>query len=219
MLGFAQLEAQARQRQLTISAGLAPPALAHAPNLPKGTATLLLLSPDEPAFWPRFITSAEFNDGAQDPMDRWSNRVISEWANAIGAQPLFPFSGPPYHPFVQWALASGHAHGSPLGMLVHAKAGLFLSFRGAIALPYEIKLPSPTSRPCDTCKDQPCLTACPVSAIGRDVYDTVTCRTYLKTNTTNDCLTSGCRARRSCPSGKKHGRLDAHSAYHMTHFL
>jgi len=216
---LAVLEHQARRRHLSITAALDADQCAARDDLPPGTQTLLMLSPDEPAFWPMFTASPEFLDGQSDPMDRWSTRVIGEWAEELGATPLFPFGGPPYQPFIGWALASGYAHSSPVGMLVHAQAGLFLSFRGALALTEAITLPDPPAHPCDACPDRPCLTACPVNAFGPEGYDTTSCRTYLEALPGNDCMTQGCRARRACPIGKTYGRLNSHSSYHMSQFL
>jgi len=61
--------------------------------------TILLIGPHEPAFWPHFIQCAEYQDGAPDPLDRWSTRIITGVADDIDAEPLFPFGGAPFHPF------------------------------------------------------------------------------------------------------------------------
>ena len=74
-------------------------------GLPKGTKTLLLLGPAEPGFWPHLKTQGEW--GSEDPVDRWSRRVIGQVACDLGAKALFPFGEPPYHPFYRWALKSG----------------------------------------------------------------------------------------------------------------
>ncbi|WP_407495119.1 ferredoxin [Pseudooceanicola sp. MF1-13] len=215
---LAQLERQANQQHLTITAALGTDKCATRDDLPPGTQTLLMLSPDEPRFWPMFIDTPEYRDGQPDPMDRWSRRVIDALAAKLGATPLYPFGGPPFQPFIGWALASGFAHSSPVGMLVHDRAGLFLSFRGALALSQAIDVPAPGPSPCTSCADRPCLTACPVSALGGAGYDTKSCKSYLVGTPDNDCMSSGCRARRACPIGKSYGRVEAHSAYHMSQF-
>lgn len=198
-------------------AGAFHPAPAHA--CPKGTGTLILLSPHEPAFWPAFTASAEYRDGSPDPMDRWSARVISQLAEGLGATPLFPFGGPPFHPFYAWALASGRVWASPVRLLVHDAAGLFISFRGALALPQRIDLPGTAmSAPCDTCVDRPCLTACPVAALGAEGYDVPACRAYIAGSSGRACIDSGCAVRRACPISQRHGRLPVQSAFHMKAF-
>ena len=219
MTSLADLSQEAGRRHLRVTAGLDSARCATRSDLPGGTRTLILLSPDEPGFWPAFTASEEYRDGAPDPMDRWSRRIIGSWADQIGAPPLYPFGGPPFHAFIAWALASGHVHQSPVGMMVHPTAGLFLSFRGALALRDAIDLPPPVPSPCDSCATRPCLTACPVAALGPDGYDVPRCKAYLRDTPGNDCMSEGCRARRACPNGRAHGRVPAHSAFHMTHFL
>lgn len=61
--------------------------------------TVVLLGPDEPQFWSEFEDSSEYRDGAPDPMDRWSARVIGDWAREIGGKPIFPLVAHPMHHF------------------------------------------------------------------------------------------------------------------------
>ena len=75
---------------------------------PKGCKTLILLGPRDQHFWPIFANSPEKTDGAPDPLDRWSERVVSDLAKKLGARAVFPFGGPPYAPFYSWALRCGN---------------------------------------------------------------------------------------------------------------
>lgn len=216
--GLNDLERAAQARFLTISCGLDAATCAARDDLPPGTRSLLLLSPHEPAFWPAFTASAEWLDGQANPMDSWSARVIGGWAQELGAQALFPFGGPPFSPFLSWARASGRVFTSPVGMLVAPGMGLLTSFRGALALSRAVEVPPPVPSPCDGCA-APCLTRCPVSALGTlRGYDVPACKAHLRT-AGEACLEGGCLARRACPAGAAHGRMAAHSAYHMRHFL
>lgn len=186
---------------------------------PAGTGTLLLLAPREPQFWPAFTESPEYRDGAPDPMDRWSARVIGALAHDLGAKALFPFGGAPFHPFYSWALASGRAWASPVRLLVHDTSGLFISYRGALALPGRLKIPTPTATtPCKTCVQKPCLTACPIGALGPDGYDVPSCRAHIAGNAGRECIQGGCLTRRACPISARHGRLPEQSAFHMRAF-
>ena len=212
---YEELETQAARRHLTILGGFHP---SGDPNLPADCKTLLMLGPKEPQFWPAFQTSPEWRDGRPDPMDRWSTRVIGSWANDIQATPLFPFGGPPFLPFFTWATKTGRVHQSPVMLLVHDTAGLFVSFRGALALPYHLDLPERPAKPCDTCIEKPCLTACPVDALDGAGYDVPRCKDFLATPQGADCMSQGCAARRICPVSASFPRVDAQSAFHMAAF-
>ena len=119
-----------------------------------GEGTIVLLGPAEPGFWPHVTASPEFCDGEPDPLDRWSARVVKRIAANAGGEALLPF-GTPARPFTRWALRSGQAFVSPVLLLVHARAGLFVSYRGAVLLPKLLELPNPPARPCDACKAKP----------------------------------------------------------------
>jgi epoxyqueuosine reductase len=203
----------ARKHALAVLGGLHP---GPGDGAPPGCGTLVLLGPDEPDFWNVFAVSPEYRDGAPDPLDRWSRRVIGALAESVGAAAVFPFGGPPYAPFVAWAQRSGRAWPSPVGLLVHDVAGLFVSYRGALALPDRLPLPGPGRRPCDSC-DAPCLTACPAGALNGSGYAVADCRAFLDTAAGADCMGRGCAVRRACPVGRGR-RLAAQSAFHMADF-
>lgn len=187
-------------------------------DVPPGTGTLVLLGPKEPGFWQGFAASPEYGDGAPDPMDRWSARVIAALARDMGATALFPFGGPPWRPFIRWAQRSGRAWPSPVGLLVHDRAGLMVSYRGALALPARLALPAPTPNPCATCATRPCLTACPVDALAATGYDVPVCKAYLDTPQGTQCRDRGCAVRRACPISQGYGRRTRQSAFHMRSF-
>lgn len=186
--------------------------------VPDGTKSIVLLGPLEPGFWSHFTDQPEFSGQQSDPIDGWSSRVITQLAADLNGAAIFPFGGPPYAPFISWALRSGRAWNSPVSLLVHDTAGLFVSFRGAIALPYALPPALAGSSPCDSCAGQPCLTACPVVALTPTGYDLRTCHDYLETNPGRNCMDAGCAVRRACPLSKTYGRLTAQSAYHMKAF-
>lgn len=186
--------------------------------LPEGTKTLLLLGPSEPGFWPHLTAQPEWQDGGADPVDRWSRRVIGQAACTLGAKAVFPFGGPPWHPFYQWALRSGRAWDSPVRLLVHDQMGLFASYRGALALKEVISLPPPPTKPCDSCTAKPCLTACPTAALTANGYDLPACHAFLDSPQGANCMNSGCGNRRACPISQAYARLPEQSAYHMRQF-
>ncbi|MBT8460070.1 MAG: ferredoxin [Boseongicola sp.] len=182
-----------------------------------GDGTVVLLGPSEDGFWPNFRASPEYNDGDDDPLDRWSERVICKASAELGAEPRFPF-GTPHYPFLSWAIRSGRAWPSPVHLLVHDTAGLWVSYRGALILPERLDLPPHANNPCDTCDDKPCLTACPVGALTSQAYDLPACHSYLDTFPGRACMETGCAVRKACPQSQKHHRIEAQSAFHMDAF-
>lgn len=183
-------------------------------GLPAGTRSVILLGPLEPGYWPHVTAQPEW--GGADPIDRWSRRVIGGMACKLGAKALFPFGGPPYQPFYQWALRTGRVWESPVKLLVHDGQGLLVSFRGALALREVVEVPG-AMRPCEGCA-QPCLSACPVGALGAAGYNLPACHQFLDQPGGADCMNSGCGVRRACPVSQGYARLAEHSAYHMGMF-
>lgn len=189
-------------------------------GLPAGTRSVLLLGPLEPGYWPHVTSQPEWAqflaENRPDPIDRWSRRVIGQMACDLGAKALFPFGGPPYHPFYQWALRSGRVWDSPVRLLVQAEQGLLVSFRGALALKERVEVPAAVS-PCVGCA-RPCISACPAGALGAEGYDVPACHAYLNQPAGADCMNFGCAVRRACPVSQGYARLAEHSAYHMGTF-
>lgn len=210
---LSQIEALADSLALDLLGGFHPDAAAKAPPSCK---TLLLLGPS-PTFWTEISNAPEMSDGQTDPIDRWSVRVISALADELGGTAAFPFGGPPYQPFYSWAMQTGRIWSSPVKLAVHDTHGLFVSFRGALLLPYRLDLPQTrATSPCDTC-DKPCLTACPADALSANGYELDACHTYLDSPNGAECMTTGCAVRRACPVGKGKRHPDQ-SAYHMSVF-
>lgn len=207
------LTARLSENGLRVSGVLTPE---PADGLAERFKTLVLISPSEPAFWDMFSASSEALDGAPDPVDRWSRRVIGSLACDLGGKAYFPFGGPPHRPFYSWALRSGSVAASPVSLLVDGTAGLFVSFRGALALPDDVEtsLPPP---PCNTCIDRPCTTACPASALNQDGYNVPACHRWLDTPNGETCLAGGCLVRRACPVGAAN-RPEQQSSYFMRQF-
>ena len=171
--------------------------------------------------WDLFAASPEAQDGDEEPMDRWSLRVVTALAKEADATPLFPFGGPPYQPFLRWAAATGKIWSSPLGMSIHAERGLWMSFRGALGFSdlKENLTAATAERPCDTCNDKPSLSTCPVEAFAHGVYDVPTCVSHIETPGGVDCLGRGCKARHACPVGRDWAPRPAQAAFHMGAYL
>lgn len=187
-------------------------------QLSPGLKSLVLLSPADD-FWSVFTRSAEFQDGATDPMDRWSLRTISGLADLVEGVALFPFAtatAPPA-PFFGWAQRSGRAWPSPVHLLTSADMGLNLSYRGAVGLRHDTAIAYPeVGRPCDGCH-APCLSACPAGALTSAGYDVPACKSHLAEHPEGPCKRAGCLVRRACPVST--AQAAAHARFHMDAFL
>ncbi len=178
--------------------------------------TILLVGPNEPDFWRIFIKSEEYNDDEPHPLDRWSKRVMEKIAGKENTEVYFPFDKTEIWPFYSWALQCSEITASPIKLLVHNKKGLFLSFRGAIGLDFEIKEKRKTQGVCKTCH-KPCIISCPVSALTPKGYNVKKCKEYLASTEGIECR-NGCLVRRSCPFGSNL-RLPKQSEFHMKEFM
>lgn len=183
-------------------------------------ATLLLIGNVGSSLWPAFSASPEAADGRPDPLDRWSRRVARAIAYDAGAEPLFPFGGPPYLPFQRWALRAEPVAPSPLGILIHPDYGLWHAYRAALAFAVRLDLPrpDPRPRPCDSCADRPCLAACPVGAFDGDRYDVPACISHLAAAPSSSCMSGGCLARSACPVGRAFAYEAEQARFHMRAF-
>lgn len=187
-------------------------------ELSQGTLILLGCGAE---FWPIFTSSPEYLEARSDPVDRWSTRVVGRLAADLGATAYFPFGGPPYAPFVDWALASGRAFTSPSHMMVHDEVGMLISFRGALHFDQNFDIPPPplAHSPCATCTTQPCLNTCPAAALVEcGPYDLAACHHHLETPAGVACMTQGCLARCACPLSQGAGRPIEQTAHHMRYF-
>lgn len=182
--------------------------------------TLVLIGNAGPAMWRRFEAYA-YADEAPHPLDRWTERTVTPIAGALGARALFPFGGPPHHPFQRWAQRAEPVHPSPLGLLIHPDFGLNHAYRAALIFPERLALPAPARRPspCASCADRPCLAACPVGAFSVERgYDVPACTAHIRSAEGAECRGDGCLARRACPVGQAYAYDREQAAFHMAAF-
>ncbi len=222
-MDFSDIETALTRQGLIARGGFHPEAEDRVPALPSGQPahTLILAGNAGPAMWRVCAKAPEFADASSDALDRWSTRVLSALADQLGAMALFPFGGPPYLPFVPWAKRAGPLAESPLGILIHPDYGLWHAYRGALAFAERIDLPPRDGRvrPCDTCVDKPCLTACPAGAFSGAGYDVPACVKHISRPDGADCMDLGCRARRACPVGRSYAHETVQARFHMDAFL
>src|SRR5512132_2037150 len=73
--------------------------------------------------------------------------------------------------------------------------------------------------PCETCREEPCLAACPVGAFRAEGYDVPACIARLRSPSGRACLARGCKARRACPIGRARRYEPPQAEFHMHGFL
>ncbi len=172
------------------------------------------------SYWPVFSSSPEFNDGEDHPLDRWSRRVAAVIADEFDLVPVFPFDGPPYLPFLQWAQRAEALSPSPIGVLMHPGYGLWHSYRFALlGAEFPAQTASANDSPCLTCADKPCLRRCPVDAFDGSGYDVPACSAYLRANPLAECHALGCLARFACPVATELRYLPEQGRFHLQAFL
>lgn len=187
-------------------------------GVPAGLATLLLLGPADAGMWQAFRGAPEYADGKADPLDRWSRRIVEALAARLGGTALFPFGGPPWHPFQRWATRGEGAVVSPVAMQATPRRGLWASYRGALGFAERLALPPrPGADPCRGCP-APCLAACPVDAFAGGAYDIRRCVSHVLGAEGRACR-AGCLVRASCPAGAAVELPPAQSTFHMRAFL
>jgi hypothetical protein len=199
-------------------------------------------------FWPHFKASAFFSDGQPDPLDRWSRAIGDALARRFGGVALYPFDGPPYHPFQQWADRAEPTQASAMLLRIHPEHGLWHAYRFALALPARAlpaaaqgaepaPAPAPALPPavpaphpadtrwhslpgglCASCSGQPCLQACPVQAYTGTAFVLQACAEHLHSGQGEACMQLGCLARSACPVGAALRYTAEHAAFHMQAF-
>ena len=190
-------------------------------QLSPAASALALVGNIGSSYWPFFSHSAEYADGAADPLDRWSRRIAETIAAEFALMPLYPFEGPPYYPFQRWAGRAEALEQSPVGVMMHPEYGLWHSYRFAL-LGAEIETdwaPLKATSPCLECAAKPCLQRCPVDAFDGNGYDVERCADYLQQTPMAECHALGCLARYACPVAPELRYEPAQGRFHLQAFL
>ncbi len=221
-MDIAQIAAALRSVGLLSRGGFHPRPEDRVPPMPGGRAagTVVLAGNAGPSMWEAF-RSALTAATRSHPLNDWTRSVLQPVAEKFGARVLYPFEGPPYHPFQRWAQRAEPVWPSPIGTLIHSDYGLWHAYRGALLFAETLLLPPvPTRRrPCDTCVDKPCLGSCPAQAFKSGAYDVARCLHHVGRASGEECRHGGCLARRACPVGRQYQYSPKQARFHMTAFL
>ena len=181
-------------------------------------ATLVVIGNAGPAMWRAFAAAP--GGESRDPMNAWSGAILTAIADETGGRALFPFTGPPFLPFMRWAQKAEGLRPSPIQILMHPRFGLWHAYRGALVYGHAPALdPRPAHvHPCDTCAGKPCLDACPADVFDGRRADLAACRDHIAGDAGAECMTGGCLARLACPVGTEYRYAPDQMGFHMKAF-
>ena len=186
-------------------------------DLLPGAGGALLVGSGGRAFFDRFVRESEASDGAPDPLDRYTARVVLDAVGA-GLAPLgahhavhFPFGTRPVIPFQRLGRRAGLGGPGPLGLQIHPRFGPWWAYRALIVLDRALPAADPPGDGCAGC-DAPCVGACPAGAVARAGFAVTAC--HARRLTAEPCRLS-CAARIACIRGPEHRYRDEELAFHM----
>ncbi len=188
----------------------------------------ILIGNAGPSMWRNFKQSSEYADGKVDPMNRWTRRVIGDIIASTQLKAAFPFDMP-YWPFQRLAERATGMKSSRINILIHPEYGLWQAFRALLIGDEVSKFTNDLNRlydsaealihPCDTCPDQPCLSACPVEAFSDTGLNVERCFQHLRSSQEPHCMGTGCHARSACPVGRDYRYDQEQLHFHMNAYL
>jgi ferredoxin-like protein FixX len=187
------------------------------PERARQPSTIALVGNVGSRMWPHFDAARQ--KAADLTLDQWTEGVIEGIASDFGLDAVYPFKGPPYHPFIQWAKRTGQLFSSPIGLTIHPDYGLWIAFRAALLIDHPVDDGGQAAdHPCEACEEKPCLSTCPVGAFAKDGYDFQVCLDQVATPN-NACREGGCLARIACPVARALRYEKPHAVFHMSQLL
>lgn len=159
---------------------------------------LILIGNAGPRLWSALKAAGM---GGSDPIDEFSVRSVSGWFRAHfgDAAHLFIYPGSSAIGLQTLGTLAGWHHASPFKVGIHQDWGTWFAYRVALladtALPETLS--NPTTSPCESCRNEPCIPACPAQAMTGGEFALDQCIDYRR-QPGSRCATS-CIARLSCP--------------------
>ena len=204
----------------TLKQGLEAAGFAILDAISAGKRTDIAVGSAGDAFWNAVSTSREWVEGYEDPIDRYTARVINSLLIAEqGEEAIYPFDADAPNFVRLWPATFPKLAPSQLGPMIHPEYGLWMAARAHVILPQAFFKfeQSPKFSPCESCEAKPCLHACPVGAFSASKpYDYLACAAHLKTNPA--CFSGGCDARGACPYGQSWQLPKDQAKYHQSRF-
>jgi hypothetical protein len=206
--------------EASFDAACAP--IAGAPRLAallEGARAALIVGSGGPSFFDGFEAAAvEASDGAPNPLDRYTRRVVEATAMAtlppLGVRQAvyFPFAGAaPLIPFQRLGRAAGVGPPGPLGLQIHPVYGPWWAYRALIVIDRGLSTGPSLGDVCAGCP-APCVAACPGGAVSLAGFSIPACHAHRLRAV--PCRLS-CAARIGCVRGPEHRYRDEALAFHM----
>ncbi len=180
------------------------------------------------AFWAAYrahVASHPEDVAVAHPLDAFTTQVMERHAlpvaERLGVHPRLqlPFATTaPALSFVHLAEAAGLGRRGLLGVLIHPEFGPWMALRGALLVDAAADAARPAAGfdPCPTCRDRPCITACPAGAVASPTgWNVPGCIDFrVACGGDNPCL-DRCHARVACVYGRRHRYPDDALAHHQ----
>ena len=180
---------------------------------------LMLLGNAGTRLWPALTT---FGMKTADPVDYFSLEVTRNFINNFldGPPTLILYPQAYNVPLQQLGELAGWHHPSPLGIGINQTYGLWFAYRTTflISAPLPLTEKQNTPSPCDSCREKPCLSACPARAVG-DIggFNIPACFAFRVQK--NSVCQDRCLARMACPIAPEHRYPLEQIKYHYLHAL
>lgn len=192
---------------------------------PRVAGAIVVIGNGGGGFWSAYRDHLSRHPGWAErahPLDDFTTFVMEEHAvpiaERLGVRPQLrlPFRETALS-FVHLAEAAGLGRRGLLRVLLHPEFGPWLALRGALLVADAPAAPRPAAGfdPCPSCRDRPCVAACPGGAMtAAEGWDVPTCIDFRVARADeNPCLTR-CHARVACVYGRRHVYPEDALAHH-----
>lgn len=176
-------------------------------------------------FWAAYRDHCDQHDRwseREHPLDDFTTLVMERYAlpvaERLGLAPQLrlPFQETALS-FVHLAEAAGLGRRGLLRVLLHPEFGPWLALRGALLITEAPAAPRPAAGfdPCPSCRDRPCVSACPGGAMTpTEGWDVPRCIDFRVARADENPCATRCHARVACVYGRRHVYPDDALAYH-----
>ena len=184
---------------------------------PDAFESLVLLGQAGRTLWDRRV---RHHLDAADPFDDTVRAMVAEWFRSEHPDARWEvvYPGDALLPLGRLAADVGWGEPSPLGLTIHERFGLWVAHRIVFLTDLELAAGDGSAgagRPCEACRDRPCVPACPVDAVSfRAGFDVETCARHRVAPGT-ECAFQ-CLARNACPVGSEHRYGQAQMRHHYS---